>query len=232
MDIFSLLIFANEFVFPLVNTSPIPQKTKGSIIIPTNIFTDKDLENLNKKSPLEIIKELELEVSELKNEVESLKEEPSKLTKLTQDFLSNSSEDAKQQRINLIDKTNKFADLQAKFASLRSEDKHVHTQLSDLESENLSLVEESRLLNKPISEIQADLDKLLSERLIVENKLLDHLWEKEVLQSCRKTWGEDFSPLSDLRSSSDYRQNTAHNLLLRYYYESLGINTNVQEVEP
>ena len=66
----------------------------------------------------------------------------------------------------------------------------------------------------------------------VESKLLDHLWEKEVLQSCRKTWGKDFSPLSDLRSSSDYRQTTAHNLLLRYYYETLGINTNVQDVEP
>ena len=66
----------------------------------------------------------------------------------------------------------------------------------------------------------------------VESKLLDHLWEEKVLQSCRKTWGEDFSPLSDLRSSSEYRQTTAHNLLLRYYYETLGANTNVQDVEP
>ena len=142
------------------------------------------LENLNKKSSLEIINELELEVIELKNEVESLKEEPSKLTKLTQDFLSNSSEDAKQQRINLIDKTNKFADLQAKFASLRSENKHVNTQLSDLESENLSLVEESKLLNKPISEIQANLDKLLSERLIVENKLLE---SRKSIEECNES---------------------------------------------
>jgi chromosome segregation protein len=142
------------------------------------------LENLNKKSSLEIIKELELEVIELKNEVESLKEEPSKLTKLTQDFLSNSSEDAKQQRINLIDKTNKFADLQAKFASLSSEDKHVNTQLNDLESQNLSLVEESKLLNKPISEIQANLDKLLSERLIVENKLLE---SRKSIEECNES---------------------------------------------
>ena len=86
--------------------------------------------------------------------------------------------------LNLIDKTNKFADLQAKFASLRSEDKHVHTQLSDLESENLSLVEESRLLNKPISEIQANLDKLLSERLIVENKLLE---SRKSIEECNES---------------------------------------------
>tara|TARA_Y100001934_G_scaffold277347_1_gene375916 strand:+ start:1709 stop:3070 length:1362 start_codon:yes stop_codon:yes gene_type:complete len=66
----------------------------------------------------------------------------------------------------------------------------------------------------------------------VENKLLNSTWEKEVLQTCNETWTEDFSPLSDLRSSSDYRQTTAHNLLLRFYYETLGTNTNVQQVEP
>lgn len=142
------------------------------------------IENFNKKSSLEIIKEIESEVIELKSEIESLKEEPSKLTKLTQDFLSDSSEDAKQQRINLIDKTNKFADLQAKFASLRSEDKHVNTQLNDLESENLSLAEESKLLNKPISEIQANLDKLLSERLLVENKLLN---SRKAIEECNES---------------------------------------------
>jgi len=142
------------------------------------------IENFNKKSSLEIIKEIESEVIELKSEIESLKEEPSKLTKLTQDFLSDYSEDAKQQRINLIDKTNKFADLQAKFASLQSEDKHVNTQLNDLESENLSLVEESKLLNKPISEIQANLDKLLSERLLVENKLLN---SRKAIEKCNES---------------------------------------------
>jgi len=43
---------------------------------------------------------------------------------------------------------------------------------------------------------------------------------------------KDFTPLSDLRSSSEYRQTSAHNLLLRCYYETLGSNTNVQKVEP
>ena len=108
------------------------------------------VESLNKKSSLGTIKELESEVLELKSEIELLKEEPTKLTKLTQDFLSTSSEDAKQQRINLIDKTNKFADLQAKFASLTSEDKHANTKLKDLESENVTLVNESQQLNNTI----------------------------------------------------------------------------------
>tara|TARA_B100000686_G_scaffold334375_1_gene401516 strand:- start:3714 stop:6191 length:2478 start_codon:yes stop_codon:yes gene_type:complete len=131
------------------------------------------LENLTRKDSFEVIKGLEAEILELQRELELLKEEPTKLTKLTQDFLSNSSEDAKKQRINLIEKTNKFADLQAKFASLTSEDKHANNQLEDLQSQNLSLLEESKQLNEPILEIQTNLDKLLSERLLVENKLLE-----------------------------------------------------------
>ena len=142
------------------------------------------LESLNKKSPPETFKELESEVLELKSEIELLKEEPTKLTKLTQDFLSNSSEDAKQQRINLIDKTNKFADLQAKFASLTSEDKHANTKLKDLESENLTLVNESQQLNNPISEIQTNLEELLSQRLIVENKLLE---SRKAIEECNES---------------------------------------------
>ena len=142
------------------------------------------VESLNKKSSLGTIKELESEVLELKSEIELLKEEPTKLTKLTQDFLSNSSEDAKQQRINLIDKTNKFADLQAKFASLTSEDKHANTKLKDLESENLTLVNESQQLNNPISEIQTNLEELLSQRLIVENKLLE---SRKAIEECNES---------------------------------------------
>ena len=142
------------------------------------------VESLNKKSSLGTIKELESEVLELKSEIELLKEEPTKLTKLTQDFLSNSSEDAKQQRINLIDKTNKFADLQAKFASLTSEDKHANTKLKELESENLTLVNESQQLNHPISEIQTNLEELLSQRLIVENKLLE---SRKAIEECNES---------------------------------------------
>ena len=142
------------------------------------------VESLNKKSSLGTIKELESEVLELKSEIELLKEEPTKLTKLTQDFLSNSSEDAKQQRINLIDKTNKFADLQAKFASLTSEDKHANTKLKELESENLTLVNESQQLNNPISEIQTNLEELLSQRLIVENKLLE---SRKAIEECNES---------------------------------------------
>ena len=66
----------------------------------------------------------------------------------------------------------------------------------------------------------------------VESCLLNHRWEERVLRSCSDTWQKDFTPLSDLRSSAEYRQTTAHNLLLRCYFETLGANTNVQQVGP
>ena len=44
---FSLLIFSTLFVFPPLNTLPIPQKTKGMIIIainnPANLLLEKFL---------------------------------------------------------------------------------------------------------------------------------------------------------------------------------------------
>ena len=104
--------------------------------------------------------------------LDKLQKEPDKLTKLTQDFLSSTSKEAKQERINLIEKTDKFAELQALVASLGSEEAHAETKLSDLEKDNFSLGTESKELLGPINEIQKRLDELLKGRLEVEEKLL------------------------------------------------------------
>ena len=45
LDIGSLLIFAILFVFPPLNTLPIPQKTNGTIIIPTTTIASFEFEN-------------------------------------------------------------------------------------------------------------------------------------------------------------------------------------------
>ena len=108
----------------------------------------------------------------LEAKLDKLQKEPDKLTKLTQDFLSSTSKEAKQERINLIDKTDKFAELQALVASLGSEETHAETKLADLEKDNFSLGTESKELLGPINEIQKRLDELLKGRLEVEEKLL------------------------------------------------------------
>ena len=108
----------------------------------------------------------------LEAKLDKLQKEPDKLTKLTQDFLSSTSKEAKQERINLIEKTDRFAELQALVASLGSEETHAETKLADLEKDNFSLGTESKELLGPINEIQKRLDELLKGRLEVEEKLL------------------------------------------------------------
>ena len=111
-------------------------------------------------------------IQSLKGDLEDLSGEPERLTKLTQDFLVNASEGAKQQRINLLDKTDKYADFQAKLASLNSEDSYINIKLEELQKENLDLEAELNNLNNPIETIQKKLDNLLSDRLKVEDNLL------------------------------------------------------------
>ena len=120
-------------------------------------------------------------IESLQNDLKKLETEPNKLTKLTQDFLINASEGAKQQRINLIEKTDKYAELQAKLASMNSEDTHISTKLQDLTQENRDLEEESKELTQPINEIQEKLDQLLSDRLKVEENLLE---SRKAIEEC------------------------------------------------
>ena len=45
-----------------------------------------------------------------------------------------------------------------------------------------------------------------------------------------KEFPSDFTPLSDMRASADYRLTTARNMLLRYFLEDQGVKTRVLEV--
>ena len=134
-----------------------------------------------KISKKEAIDETVSKIESLSQELNDLESEPVRLTKLTQDFLINASEGAKQQRINLIDKTDKYASLQAKLASLISEVSHIDSKLQDLSKENIDLQKESEELQEPIDEIQKNLDNLLSERLKVEDKLLQ---SRKAIEEC------------------------------------------------
>jgi chromosome segregation protein len=146
----------------------------------TNIFSSIGLIK-SKLSNKESIEDDIQQIESLQSELKRLESEPTRLTKLTQDFLVNASEGAKQQRINLIEKTDKYAELQAKLASLVSEDSHINTKLQDLNNENINLEKESKELIEPINEIQQKLDNLLSNRLKVEESLLD---SRKAIEDC------------------------------------------------
>ena len=65
------------------------------------------------------------ELKDLQASIKKLSSEPSRLTGKTQELLSDSSENEKRERINLLDKTGEFAELQAKLATIASQDGHL-----------------------------------------------------------------------------------------------------------
>ena len=135
----------------------------------------------SKLSKKESIEENISSIEFIKTKLNELESEPVRLTKITQDFLVNASEGAKQQRINLIDKTDKYAELQAQLASLNSEDSSLNNRIRDLEQENADLEIELKESVDPINEIQKKLDSLLSDRLKVEENLLQ---SRKAIEEC------------------------------------------------
>jgi xanthine dehydrogenase small subunit len=64
----------------------------------------------------------------------------------------------------------------------------------------------------------------------VENALNGKAWTQEVVEDAMQAFEDDFTPMSDMRASADYRMTTAKNLLLRYLMEDQEQNVQVQEV--
>ncbi len=66
----------------------------------------------------------------------------------------------------------------------------------------------------------------------VEAALVGQSWTEETIANAWDAWQSDFTPLSDMRASAEYRLDTARNMLTRYFLEDLGAQTSVLEVHP
>ncbi|WP_136442894.1 xanthine dehydrogenase small subunit [Pacificoceanicola onchidii] len=64
----------------------------------------------------------------------------------------------------------------------------------------------------------------------VEAAIIGKPWSDETLIAAWNAWEEDFTPLSDMRASADYRMSAARNMLSRCLLEDLGAATSVLEV--
>ena len=64
----------------------------------------------------------------------------------------------------------------------------------------------------------------------VEAALLGERWERATLDAAMAKFGDDFTPMSDMRASADYRMTTAQNMLLRYFIEDQGVATQILQV--
>ncbi|MGR3815317.1 MAG: xanthine dehydrogenase small subunit [Cognatishimia activa] len=66
----------------------------------------------------------------------------------------------------------------------------------------------------------------------VEEALMGAKWSEEGIAPALAAFGEDFTPMSDMRASASYRLETARNMLRRYLLEDQGVAASVLEVTP
>lgn len=66
----------------------------------------------------------------------------------------------------------------------------------------------------------------------VEAALTGQPWTEATLEATAPAWAQDFTPMSDMRASADYRLTAAQNMLRRALAEDMGHATSVLEVSP
>lgn len=66
----------------------------------------------------------------------------------------------------------------------------------------------------------------------VEALLQGKPWTEDTIEAALAAFERDFTPMSDMRASANYRLKTAKNMLRRAYIESLEVSTNVLKVRP
>ena len=66
----------------------------------------------------------------------------------------------------------------------------------------------------------------------VEQALIGQPWTATTIARAQGEFDRDFTPMSDMRASADYRLETARNLLARCYDDMNGAATSVLEVSP
>ncbi|RVD12774.1 xanthine dehydrogenase small subunit, partial [Mesorhizobium sp. M4B.F.Ca.ET.017.02.2.1] len=62
----------------------------------------------------------------------------------------------------------------------------------------------------------------------VEKALLGKPWTEETVEAAMAEYASDFTPLTDMRASAEYRALAAKNLLLRFYIETMGTKAPFQ----
>jgi len=65
----------------------------------------------------------------------------------------------------------------------------------------------------------------------VEAALIGQPWTETTISAAQMRFAEDFTPLTDMRASAEYRLRTAEGLLMRYYREMRGQAVSVLEVQ-
>lgn len=65
-----------------------------------------------------------------------------------------------------------------------------------------------------------------------ENALIGQAWTPETISRAKDAMASDYTPMSDMRASADYRMIAAQNMLTRYFHDLAGAPVSVLEVSP
>src|SRR5690606_662098 len=62
----------------------------------------------------------------------------------------------------------------------------------------------------------------------VEAALIGKPWAQDTVEAAMQAYERDYTPLSDMRASAEYRMLVAKNLLMRFYLESTGTTAPIR----
>ncbi|WP_424939170.1 xanthine dehydrogenase small subunit [Aliiroseovarius sp. S253] len=66
----------------------------------------------------------------------------------------------------------------------------------------------------------------------VEKALIGQSWDLDTVEKAAQAFSKDYTPMTDMRASADYRLRTCQNMLIRCFHEDSGAKTSVLEVTP
>jgi xanthine dehydrogenase small subunit len=64
----------------------------------------------------------------------------------------------------------------------------------------------------------------------VEDALIGQPWNLATVEAAAQEFGKDYTPMTDMRASADYRLRACQNMLIRCFHEDTGATTSVLEV--
>ena len=64
----------------------------------------------------------------------------------------------------------------------------------------------------------------------VEDALIGQPWNLATVEAAAQEFGKDYTPMTDMRASADYRLRACQNMLIRCFHEDTGAKTSVLEV--
>ena len=112
-------------------------------------------------------------LKQVENSLQTVTNVPDKLIKKIIELFLGANKEDKADRLDLLNKTGEYADLQAKLATNISQASHVKLEISELKEDILTLQDRISDNKQPLEELEESLEKLLQSQLLIEGKMIE-----------------------------------------------------------